>query len=426
MINSVYEPDIYTSNGVEDTYDINFEYMSLSTNIKVSVTVSGELTELETTDYTVDTSADTVTLDSVPTNGESIVIELNPDFLQETDFIEGSAITANSLESTLDILTLQSQVIKERMDRSIALDILAGVDADTLGTMSTQDSDDVTITGGTISGLDTPLALTSGGTGATTASAARTNLGLGSMAVQNSNSVTVTGGTVAGSTLDINGLTADASPDGANDYTITYDASAGSNKKVLLDNLVDAVADLESDTTPVLGGNLAVNTNSIIFPSATIDNVSASTTLASASDTTLATSLATKTYIDNKARKIILPLGGSFSNLTAGNTKIFGFFGDTDTYAEAVLGFQIPVSGTLRNMRVASYLAPSSGETYTVTLRQNGSDTALTTTISGTAQLATDLTHTVSVSAGDYITIKCVASASATTIAALVVTAELQ
>lgn len=45
----------------------------------------------------------------------------------------------------------------------------------------------------------------------------------------------------AGSTytlnLDINGLTADASPDGAADYVATYDASAGTIKKVLLDDL---------------------------------------------------------------------------------------------------------------------------------------------------------------------------------------------
>lgn len=36
---------------------------------------------------------------------------------------------------------------------------------------------------------------------------------------------------------DINSLTADATPDGANDYVMTYDASAATNKKVLLNNL---------------------------------------------------------------------------------------------------------------------------------------------------------------------------------------------
>lgn len=48
------------------------------------------------------------------------------------------------------------------------------------------------------------------------------------------------GGTIDGNVtfnLDVNGLTADATPDGAADYIVTYDASATGHKKVLLDNL---------------------------------------------------------------------------------------------------------------------------------------------------------------------------------------------
>lgn len=55
-----------------------------------------------------------------------------------------------------------------------------------------------TITGGTITGLSTPLAIVSGGTGSTTASTARTALGLGTIATQNSSAVAVTGGTITG------------------------------------------------------------------------------------------------------------------------------------------------------------------------------------------------------------------------------------
>jgi hypothetical protein len=66
-----------------------------------------------------------------------------------------------------------------------------------LGSMATQLSSNVSITGGTISGID-PVAIVSGGTGANTASQARTNLGLGNMALQDSANVNITGGTITG------------------------------------------------------------------------------------------------------------------------------------------------------------------------------------------------------------------------------------
>lgn len=48
--------------------------------------------------------------------------------------------------------------------------------------------------------LTTPVPIAQGGTGAGTASGARTNLGLGTMATQNANAVAITGGTVSGIT----------------------------------------------------------------------------------------------------------------------------------------------------------------------------------------------------------------------------------
>ena len=61
----------------------------------------------------------------------------------------------------------------------------------------------VNITGGTISGLSSPIAIADGGTGSANAGAARTALGLGTIATQASNSVALTGGTISGTIMTL-------------------------------------------------------------------------------------------------------------------------------------------------------------------------------------------------------------------------------
>ena len=61
----------------------------------------------------------------------------------------------------------------------------------------------VNITGGTISGLSSPIAIADGGTGSANAGAARTALGLGTIATQASNAVALSGGTISGTIMTL-------------------------------------------------------------------------------------------------------------------------------------------------------------------------------------------------------------------------------
>lgn len=105
------------------------------------------------------------------------------------------------------------------------------------------------------------------------------------------------------------------------------------------------------------------------------------------------------------------PLMGCTSDLQFGvdSTKYFPFLSGgygADTLAnENKISSLAPIDGTISNLIVKLQLAPGSGCSRIFTLRVNGVDTALTVTISGTNTTGQDNSNTVSITAGDRISL---------------------
>ena len=73
---------------------------------------------------------------------------------------------------------------------------------------------------------------------------------------------------------------------------------------------------------------------------------------------------------------------------------------------EADVQIIVPFTGAITNLRAFLGTAPGTGDARVFTLRVNGADTADVVTISGANTTGVDSAHSVSVTAGDRVTIK--------------------
>ena len=117
----------YSGNGSTSAFSYSFKINSTA-ELKVIIRTDSNGTETVktlTTHYNVsDTgSGGTVTFTSgnIPASGETVVLIRETNLTQTTDYVENDPFPAESHESALDKLTLQTQELQEELDRSIKL-----------------------------------------------------------------------------------------------------------------------------------------------------------------------------------------------------------------------------------------------------------------------------------------------------------------
>jgi hypothetical protein len=217
--------------------------------------VLGGTTTLESTN-----SADTFLITVPAANGTMSIKDSSGDATFRNITLTGAVLAGAWNGSTIAVgyggtgaTTLTGYVKGNGTSAMTASTTIPNTDITGLGTMSTQNSNAVTITGGTISGLGTPLPVASGGSGAatltgyltgngTSAYTASTTIpntditGLGTMSTQGADAVAITGGTA-------NGLTIGASNPAAGIFTtlrfnstLSANGSTGTSGQVLTSN----------------------------------------------------------------------------------------------------------------------------------------------------------------------------------------------
>lgn len=298
-ISTSYQPDTYSGNGSLDTFAISFEFLSDGSNIKVSIKDSLDVITEKTSgsEYNVTGSNVVFTGGNIPTASDTVIIELDPDFLQQSDYTENAALPAETLETDLDERCLESQVNNDLINRAFRLDssvslsginTAVGVPSSGMSVITLTTSGISSTTLATLGAVTIPVEISEGGTGGTTASAARTSLGvaIGSDVqaydadLDTLSTAFTTASASGGASLTLaedtdNGtdtITLQAPDAITTSFTLKLPDSDGANNQVIQTdgsgnlswtNNAGGLADVVDDLTPQLGGQLDVNGNAI-------------------------------------------------------------------------------------------------------------------------------------------------------------------
>ena len=120
---------IQTETSLSGPFTVGFRFLADSHLLVIRTSSAGVDTDLAiTTDYTVTGaggSSGTVTLVTALAIGESLTIARNVPFTQLADYVNNDAFPAESHEEALDLLTMQTQQLKNIGDRSLSLPVTA-------------------------------------------------------------------------------------------------------------------------------------------------------------------------------------------------------------------------------------------------------------------------------------------------------------
>ena len=116
----------YAGNGSTTAFSFPYYFLAQGDLVVIVTTAAGvATTQTIATQYTVSgvgvAAGGTVTMVTAPASGETLTIYRDPGLTQGVDLIENDSLPAETLEQALDRLTMITQRLKDRVDRSIIL-----------------------------------------------------------------------------------------------------------------------------------------------------------------------------------------------------------------------------------------------------------------------------------------------------------------
>ena len=252
-------------NGLTTAFPTTFVFDTSSDLVVILTGTNGtDTAQIITTHYTVtggSGSTGTVTMVTPPASGEYLTIYRDTGLTQELDLVENDQLPAETLEAAFDKLTYIVQELKEDLSRVVSFGETSGLDGSTFPAPSADaiigwDADGLLLENKSLTDINTYAMPIDSGilTQTTEGTAVARTITAGS-----TGGIAITNGSgVAGNPtvdLSITGLTAEASPDSANDLVVMYDASAGTNKKVTVANIRGSSATVGGSNTQIQYNN---------------------------------------------------------------------------------------------------------------------------------------------------------------------------